>query len=173
MSSTPSPFEPHRPLFMRTNRALGSALVEHKLVTAEQLEVANARLLELLKAGEFKQASLLSLLLMGESAIQEPAIIQYQVDTHELGLINLTNYNLERSVSPDLDLGACWATRTLPYERQEEFVFLATNFYLSEPARNFWQDHFKGLQLIWSVTTNVNLMESLERAEGKLKKSLV
>lgn len=166
-------FEHYRPLFLRANRALGTALVEHKLVTNDQLEIANAKLLELLKNGEFKQASLLNILLIGQSGspgLQENAMVQYQLDTHELGLINLTSYNLERSVEPNIDLPACWATRTLPYERQEEFVYMATNFYLSEAVRKFWKDYYKDSQLVWSIASSANLTEALERLEVRAKK---
>jgi len=162
--------ENYRPLFLRANRALGSALVEHKLVTPEQLDAANGRLLELMKNGEFKHASLLNLLLAVEGGPKETAIVQYQLDTHDLGLINLTNYHLERSVEATVDVPACWATRTLPYERQEEFVFLATNFYLSEAVRKFWQDFYKDYQLVWSVATSGNMAESLERMDARHKK---
>ena len=160
-------FAQYKPLFLRANRALGMAFVEHKLVTAEQLDAANARLLEFIKNGEYKLASLLSILLNTNDSLKEDALIQYQMDTHELGIINLTSYNLERSLDPRLDLAACYATRTLPYERQEEFVFLATNFYLSEAVRKFWRERYANLALIWSVTTAVNMAESLERAELK------
>ena len=166
-----SDFEAYRPLFLRANRALGASLVEHKLVTNEHLELANAKLLELLKNGEFKQASLLNVLLVGQGGVQESALVQYQLDTHDLGMINLTNYNLERSLDPGVDLAACWATRTLPYERQEEFVFLATNFYLSDAVRKFWQDFYKNSQLVWNIAGSANLTEALERAEVKLKKA--
>lgn len=162
--------ENYRPLFLRANRALGSALVEHKLVTSEQLDAANGKLLELMKNGEFKQASLLNLLLMMENGPKENAIVQYQIDTHELGLINLTNYHLERSVEATVDVAACWATRTLPYERQEEFVFLATNFYLSEAVQKFWQDIYKDYKLVWSVATSANLAEALERMDARQRK---
>ncbi len=164
-------FEAYRPLFLRANRSFGLALVEHKLVSSEQLELANTKLLELMKNAEFKQASLLHILLMGGAVMQEPALVQYQLDTFELGLINLTNYNLERSVEANLDLPACYATRTLPYDRQEEFVFLATNFYLSETVRKFWEDYYKGQQLMWSVASQENLIESLNRMEAKLVKA--
>lgn len=162
--------ENYRPLFLKANRALGAALVEHKLVTPEQLDAANGKLLELMKQGEFKRASLLNLMLMMDNGPKESAIIQYQLDTHELGLINLTNYNLERSVEAHIDVAACWATRTLPYEKQEEFVFLATNFYLSEAVRKFWQDIYKDCQLVWSVASATNLAEALERMEARQKR---
>lgn len=165
--------EQYRPLFLKANRALGSALVEHKLVTPEQLDAANGKLLELMKNAEFKQANLLSLLFAMEHGPKEGAIVQYQIDTHELGLINLTNYNLERSVENNVDVAACWATRTLPYERQEEFVFMATNFYLSEAVRKFWQDLYKDYQLVWSVATVGNMTESLERMEARQKRPVV
>ena len=36
----------YRPLLMRANRLLGSALIEHNLVKFEDLEAANERLLQ-------------------------------------------------------------------------------------------------------------------------------
>ena len=166
----PATFEHHRPLFLRVNRTLGAALLENKLVTPEGVEKANGRILELLKNSEWKQASLLNVLLAGVDSLKESALIQYQVDAYELGLINLTNINVERSVDHTLDLAACWATRTLPYERAEEFVMMATNFYMSEVVRQWWQEKFKGLQLVWSVCPSANLAEALERVEAKQSK---
>ena len=42
----------HRPLLMRSNRLLGSALIEHNLVKFEDLESANERLLEIAASGD-------------------------------------------------------------------------------------------------------------------------
>jgi hypothetical protein len=161
-------FEQYKPLFLKANRALGTALVEDKLVTAEHLDLANARLLDMLRQGEFKQASLLNILLANPDVLKEGVLVQYQIDAHELSLINFTSYNLERSVSPETDFAACWATRTLPYDVQEEFVFLATNFYLSEPVRAFWQDIYQGKQLVWSIAGVADLGDALERVESRI-----
>jgi hypothetical protein len=166
----PADFERHHQLFLRVNRTFGAALLDAKLVSSEALEKANGRILELLRSSEWRQASLLSILLAGVEGLKENALIQYQVENHELGLIDLTHINIEKSIDPTVDLAACWATRTLPYERQEEFVMLATNFYMSQAARAYWEGKYKGLQLVWSAAPSGSLAEALERLEVKLAK---
>ena len=52
----------HRPLLMRSNRLLGSALIEHNLVKFEDLEAANERLLEIATTGDLRRSSVLSVL---------------------------------------------------------------------------------------------------------------
>ena len=39
----------------------------------------------------------------------------------------------------DLDLGMCWATWTVPYDKEEEFWFIATAYYLSPAVRAHWE----------------------------------
>ena len=46
----------YRPLLMRANRLLGSALIEHNLVKFEDLEAANERLLEVAATGQVSLA---------------------------------------------------------------------------------------------------------------------
>jgi len=157
-----------KPLILRVNRALGTSLVEKRLVEPQQLEVANEQLSELLQSGELKQASVLGLLLRNASEGQEQSIIAFQAQTFELGLVDLTNYQLERSFDTVVDLAACWATRTIPYDQQEEFVFLATNFYLSEPVVKYWEGVYPAKKLIWSVTSTNAMIEALERLENHL-----
>ena len=46
----------YRPLLMRSNRLLGSALIEHNLVKFEDLEAANERLLEIATTGDLRHS---------------------------------------------------------------------------------------------------------------------
>lgn len=65
----------HRPLLMRANRLLGSALVEHNLVKFEDLEAANERVLELAGQGHFRQASVLGILLYEKKVLREEDVL--------------------------------------------------------------------------------------------------
>lgn len=154
-----------KPLILRVNRALGTALVEQRLVETQQLEVANEQLSELIRNGELKQASVLGLLLRNAEQISEDGMIAFEAQRYELGLIDLTNYQLERSFDNKVDLAACWATRTIPYDQQEEFVFLATNFYMSTPVIKYWEEVYSDRKLIWSIASTSSMIEALERLE--------
>jgi hypothetical protein len=162
--------EQYRPLLLKTNRALGAALLEAKLITPEQLEAANVRLLEQIKHSQWRQAALLPLLLSGNGELKEGALLQYQAEIHGVGLIVLSSYNLERSVEPSIELPVCWMTRSLPYDRQEEFVFIATNNYLSEPVREYWAQRYSGLKIVWMAAGVGDLSEAIERVESRGKK---
>jgi len=166
---TNADLEAHKPLILRANRALGTSLVEVGLVSPQHLEVANEQLTELIQAGELKQASLLALLMRNTEELKESAIIDYQAQKLEKGLIDLENYNLERSFNFETNLAECWVTRTIPYDQQEEFVFMATNFYMSEPVIKFWESKYADSTLIWSVASTVSMIDALERLEAKAK----
>ncbi|MEM8548068.1 MAG: TRAP transporter TatT component family protein [Pseudomonadota bacterium] len=69
-----------RPLILRSNRFLGSALIERGLVTAEDLEVANEKLLETIQAGDIRGASLLNILIYEQKALDEALLLDSLVE---------------------------------------------------------------------------------------------
>jgi hypothetical protein len=130
----------HRPLLMRSNRLLGSALIEHNLVRFEDLEAANERLLEIAAGGDMRRSSVLNILAYETKVLKEEDLLHHVVDDHGLGVIDLRGYEVPEEVKAGLDLGACWATWTVPFDKEEDFHFVATAYYL-----NAWRsDHLAG-----------------------------
>jgi hypothetical protein len=156
----------HRPLLMRANRLLGSALVEHNLVKFEELEVANERVLELAAQGNFRQASVLGLLVNETKVLKEEHALHLVMDEHALGVVDLRHYDVADDVRRDLDPGMCWATWTVPYEKEEDFWFVATAYYLSPAVRTHWEKKLGGT-VIWHATTMEVIADFLDRLQAE------
>jgi hypothetical protein len=156
----------HRPLLMRANRLLGSALVEHNLVKFEDLEAANERVLELAGQGDFRQASVLGILVCEKKVLKEEDVLHAVLDEQSLGIVDLRHYEVPEEIRKDLDLGMCWATWSVPYDKEEGFWFVATAYYLSPAVRTHWEKKLGGT-VIWHATTMDVVAEFLERQQAE------
>lgn len=162
----------YRPIAMRANRRLGATLVERNLVKIEHLDAANERLLQLMEQEQPRQTTALGILAYEMKAVREEDILEHLVDSEGLGLIDLRCYDINDELRKSLDLGACWATWTIPFDREDGFTFLATAYYLSPAVRDYWESRY-GSSLIWYATTLdciADMLESFE-AEGSARES--
>jgi hypothetical protein len=156
----------YRPLLMRANRLLGSALIEHNLVKFEDLEAANERLLEVAATGQVRQSSVLSILVYEKKVLKEEDVLHHVVDDHGVGVVDLRGYDVPDEVKKDLDLDACWATWSVPFDREEDFHFVATAYYLSPAVRSYWEKKLGG-QIIWQATTMDIIADFLDRVHAE------
>lgn len=156
----------HRPLLMRSNRLLGSALIEHNLVKFEDLEAANERLLEIAASGDMRRSSVLNILAYETKVIKEDDLLHHVVDDHGVGVIDLRGYEVPEEVKAALDLGACWATWSVPFDKEEDFHFVATAYYLSPAVRAYWEKALGG-QIIWQATTMDIIADFLDRVQAE------
>jgi hypothetical protein len=154
----------HRPLLMRSNRLLGSALIEHNLVKFEDLEAANERLLEIAATGDMRRSSVLSVLVYEKKVLREEDLLHHVVDDHGVGVVDLRGYDVPEEVKRDLDVDACWATWSVPFDKEEDFHFVATAYYLSPAARAYWEKKLGG-QIIWQATTMDIIADFLDRLQ--------
>lgn len=152
----------YRPLLMRANRLLGSALIEHNLVKFEDLEAANERLLEIANSGQVRQSSVLSILVYEMKVLREEDVLHHVVDDHGVGVVDLRGYDVPEDVKKEIDLDASWATWTVPFDREEDFHFVATAYYLSPAVRTHWEKKLGG-QIIWQATTMDIIADFLDR----------
>lgn len=165
MAATPAPAPTPaeiRSLLMRGNRLLGASLVEANLVTVDNLENANEKLLELIAGGEPRKCTLLGVLVYDLKVLKEEDVVQHCVDEHNVGLVNLASYEGSEEVRAGLNHATCWATWTLPFDREEDFTLIATAYYLSPAVRTFWEKQIAG-PVIWYATTLEDIAESLDR----------
>ncbi len=151
-----------RTLLLRSNRALGSSLLENNLISIEDLEFANKKLLEIIQAGDFKQASILNILAFEMKKIEEAVLIDFIMENDGVGLIDLKNYDVTKGVGATLDYNMCWATWTLPFNFIDNIYFVATSYYLSLPVRKYWT-LVLGENIIWYAINISSLSEALER----------
>ena len=154
----------HRPVMMRTNRALGASLVEHNLISIEVLEAANDRLLELMGDEKAEAVSLLQILIHEKQAITEAQLISYQVEEMGLGLVDLSNYDQPYDLRKKIDVHACFATWTVPFDVEEGMHFLASAYYLSPAARSYWERQLE-TPILWFVTSVENINDFLRKLQ--------
>ena len=67
--------------------------------------------------------------------------------------------------SPPSVRRSCWATWTVPFDKEEEFTFLASAYYLSPAVRAHWEKQLGG-PILWFGTTLENIAEFLEKLTG-------
>jgi len=152
----------HRPLLMRANRLLGAALVEHNLVKIDDLETANEKLIELVSTDMPRQSTILGILAYDMKVLKEDDVMHHLVESEGVGLVDLRDYEVPEESRKNLDIGACWATWSVPFDREEEFHFVATAYYLSPAVRTFWEKQLGG-PILWFGTTLEGIAEYLEK----------
>lgn len=156
----------HRSLLMRANRLLGAQLVEANLVKIENLESANERLLELISTGDYRKGSVLSILAFELQVVKEPDVLNHVMEEHGVGLVDLRAYDVPDDLRSTLDVGACWATWSMPFDREEDVYFVASAYYLSPAVRAYWEKHLSG-PIVWFGTTQEILADYLEKLEAQ------
>lgn len=154
----------HRPLLMRSNRLLGASLVERNLVKIEDLEVATEKLIEFASGHHPRQCTILGILAYEMKVVKEDEVLHHCVEHEGIGLIDLRDYEVPDEVKKQLDLGVCWATWSVPFDREENFTFVATAYYLSPAVRSYWEKHFGG-PILWFGTTLDALADYIEKLE--------
>lgn len=147
---------------MRANRLLGANLVEHNLVKIEDLEIANEKLIEVVATEQLRQSTILGILAYDMKVLKEDDVLHHIVETEGVGLVDLRDYDVPEDSRKNLDVGACWATWSVPFDKEEEFVFIATAYYLSPAVRNYWEKLLNG-PILWFGTTLDGIADYLEK----------
>ena len=152
----------YRTLIMRANRLLGAQLVEHNLVKIEDLEVANEKFIELVSGDAARQTTILGILAFDLKVLKEDDVLHHSVETEGIGLVDLRDYDVPDESKKNLDVDACWATWSVPFDREEEFFFVATAYYLSPAVRSHWEKELGG-PILWFGTTLESIADYLEK----------
>ena len=161
--------QPQRPLLMRANRLMGAALVERNLVKIEELEQANERLLQIVDASPPRQCTVLGVLAYEMKALKEEDVVQYLVEQEGLGVVDLRCYEVGEEVVKGLDLAACWATWSVPFDKVDGFHFIASAYWLSPAVRTFWEKQLDG-PILWFATTLEGIADFIEKRESAAPK---
>lgn len=152
----------HRPLLMRSNRLLGAALVEANLVKIDDLEKANERLLEVIAMDQPRQSTVLGILAYELKVVTEEDVLQHLVDREGIGAIDLRHYDIPEDFRKGHEVGACWATWSVPFDKEEGFYFVASAYYLSPAVRSYWEKQLDG-PILWFGTTLEIIADHLEK----------
>ena len=147
---------------MRANRLLGAQLVEHNLVKIEDLEAANEKFIEVVSSDQPRQSTILGILAYDMKVLKEDDVLHHLVETDGLGLVDLRDYDVPDETRKKLDVNACWATWSVPFDREEEFHIVANAYYLSPAVRSFWEMELGG-PILWFGTTLETIADYLEK----------
>lgn len=147
---------------MRANRLLGAALVEHNLVKIEDLEAANEKLIEIVATEQLRQSTILGILAYDMKVLKEDDVLHHVVESEGAGLVDLRDYEIPDEVKKSIDPGACWATWSIPFDREEDFWFVATAYYLSPAVRAHWEKQLGG-PILWFGTSLEAIADFLEK----------
>ena len=152
-------------MLMRANRTLGAALVEANLVKIDDLMLANERLLELLQSDAERQGTLLGVLMYEKKVLSEEDLLHHLIEVDGIGLIDLLYYDVPEDFRKNLELGPCWATWTVPFDKEEDFYFVASAYYLSTAVRSYWEKQLGG-NILWYATSLEVVSDFLEKVEA-------
>jgi hypothetical protein len=152
---------------MRANRLLGAQLVEHNLVKIEDLEMANEKFIEVVSGDQQRQSTILGILAYDMKVLKEDDVLHHLVETDGLGLVDLRDYDVLEDTRKNLDANSCWATWSVPFDKEEEFWFVATAYYLSPAVRAFWEKELGG-PILWFGTTLETIADYLEKYVSEL-----
>ncbi|MEM9158549.1 MAG: hypothetical protein AAGB46_05820 [Verrucomicrobiota bacterium] len=153
---------------MRANRLLGASLVEHNLVSIDDLDVANERLLELISnSASSQQISLLSILASEKQKLDENKLFEHLIEEESLGIIDVRNIEIPEELRSVFNTGECWATWTVPFDLVEDTRYLATAYYLSPVVRQYWEDKVQG-KVVWFAASLESITDFLEKYEAEL-----
>ena len=155
-----------RPIIMRSNRLLGAALVERNLITVEQLEAATERLLQALDQGIDRDACLLRILIFDTRALREDTLLEHLVEEMSLGLLDMREIDLHDDLKAQLNLGMCWATWTIPFDKDDDIHYVASAYYLSPAVRQHWEKTL-GTPIVWYSTTLDSIADFLDKFEAE------
>lgn len=155
----------HRALILRSNRFLGSALVDKELIKSEDLEAANEKFMEHLQGSESAgNASILYSLLYELKTLDEAKLVDLLVEESKIGMVDLTQLKLNSLRPIGLEVSDCKATWTLPFDHIEDTYMIATCYYLSNPAIQFWEDKYKK-KVIWYGTSMSSMLRAFDRIQ--------
>jgi len=155
-----------RPIIMRSNRLLGAALVERNLITVEQLEAATERLLQVLDSGIDRDACLLRILMVETHALREEILLEHLVEEMSMGLVDMREIDLHDDLKAQLNLGMCWATWTVPFDKDDDIHYVASAYYLSPAVRQHWEKQL-GTSVVWYSTTLDSIADFLDKFESE------
>jgi len=152
-------------LILRANRYLAAALLENRLISSEDVEKANARLLELLQSTNPHNASVLSILIYDLQALDEKKLIHHLVEREKVGLVHLDHFQFENAPMEDIGIEECSATMTIPFDRIGNAVCVATCYYLSKPVTDYWNSKFENI--LWYSTSVESFGIALDKIPHK------
>ena len=145
-------------LLIKSNRVLGTRLVEAGLTSLEDMDKANEVFIELARAKDLKRASLLRVLIFDNQTLKEESLLDYQLENCPVGAIMLDHYKIGEELLTTVPLEIMRASWTMPVDYVQGRWFVATAYYLSDIVREYWEERLDG-RITWYISA-LNQLES-------------
>jgi len=149
-------------LLLKSNRTLGSRLVDDGLCRLRDIEDANEAFVSKVRAEDLTQASLLRILIFDKQAIDEASYLDNLIEKHLIGGLSLNSFNVDTRLSGIVHLDVLRATWTLPIDKVDEHYFLATCYYLSDVVRQYWMEKLNH-SITWYACSMQDMESMLDR----------
>jgi hypothetical protein len=153
-------------LMIKSNRVLGTRLVEAGLTTVEEMDKANEDFIGLARAKDIRRASLLRLMIYDHQSLAEESLLDYQLEHYPVGAVMLENYDIDEELYEGIPLELMRTSWTLPIDRVGNRWFLATAYYMSDVVRNFWEERLDG-RINWYISSMSQLELEFEAIAAK------
>ena len=144
-------------LLIKSNRVLGTRIVEAGLCSLEEMDRANEAFIAFARAKDIKRSSLLRVLVYDNQTLKEESLLDHQLEHFPVGAVMLENYDLDEELLSEHPLELLRASWTLPIDKVNGRWFLATAYYMSDIVRQFWEDRLDG-RITWFISS-LNQME--------------
>ena len=105
-----------------------------------------------------------SVLINETRALTEDSLLEYLVDEIQIGLIDVRELELNDDLKLHIQTGVCWATWTVPFDKDEDVHYVASAYYLSPAVRQQWEKQLGG-PVIWFGATLESISGFLEKLE--------
>ena len=138
-------------LLIKSNRVLGTRLVEAGLTTVKDMDQANESFIEFARAKDLKRASILRVLIYDNQTLREESLLDYQLEHYPVGAVMLENYSIDEGLLESHPLELMRASWTVPIDHVHGRWFLATAYYMSDIVRNFWEERLDG-RVTWFIS---------------------
>jgi hypothetical protein len=119
-------------------------------------------LIEVVHTEQLRQSTILGILAYDMKVLKEDDVLHHIVESEGVGLVDLRDYDVPEDLRKNLEIGACWATWSVPFDREEDFTFIATAYYLSPAVRTYWEKQLNG-PILWFGTTLDGIADYLEK----------
>jgi len=157
-------------LLIKSNRVLGTRLVEAGLTNVEDMDKANEVFIEFARAKDIKRASLLRVLIYDNQTLKEESILDYQLEHFPVGALLMENYKLSDELLASQPLELMRASWTIPVDQVNGRWFLASAYYMSDIVRSFWEERLGG-RITWFISSLGQLEAVFESLADKEKEA--
>lgn len=157
-------------LLLKSNRVLGTRLVDAGLTSPEHMDEANEVFIQRARERNLKRASLLRILIFDNQTLREESLLDHQLEHFPVGALMLDSYHVDEVLLEQHPVEFYRASWSLPVDLVNDRWFVTTAYYMSDIVRSFWEERLEG-RVSWSITPLGQMEEAISRLEAASESS--